>query len=166
MATHFSILAWEIPWREEPRGLQSMGSHRVRHDVATKQQLCSSRCCFLVSSGTWLQKKKMAPRRNSQVVELKSWKRSNYSSPRTLFPPGAGAAVPWSVFASKNSSAAAAATKSLQSCPTLCHPTDSSPPGSSIPGVLQARTLEWVAISFSNAWKWKVKVKSLSHYNS
>ena len=53
-------------------------------------------------------------------------------------------------------------TKSLQSCPTLCHPIDGSPPGSPIPGILQARTLEWVAISFSNAWKWKVKVKSFS----
>ena len=51
----------------------------------------------------------------------------------------------------------------IQSCPTLCDPTDSSPPGSAVPGILQARTLEWVAISFSNAWKWKVKVKSLSH---
>ena len=52
--------------------------------------------------------------------------------------------------------------KSLQSCPTLCDPRDSSPPGSPVPEILQARTLEWVAISFSNAWKWKVKVKSLS----
>ena len=58
--------------------------------------------------------------------------------------------------------AAAAAAKSLQSCPTLCDPIDGNPPGSPIPGILQARTLEWVAISFSNAWKWKVKVKSLS----
>ena len=49
----------------------------------------------------------------------------------------------------------AAAAKSLQSCPTLCDPIDSSPPGSAVPGILQARTLEWVAISFSNAWKWK-----------
>ena len=57
---------------------------------------------------------------------------------------------------------AAAAAKSLQSCPTLCDPIDSSPPGSPVPGILQARTLEWVAISFSNAWKRKVKVKSLS----
>ena len=56
----------------------------------------------------------------------------------------------------------AAAAKSLQPCPTLCDPTDISPPGSPVPGILQARTLEWVAISFSNAWKWKVKVKSLS----
>ena len=58
---------------------------------------------------------------------------------------------------------AAAAAKSLQSCPTLCDPIDSSLPGSAVPGILQARTLEWVAISFSNAWEWKVKVKSLSH---
>ena len=57
---------------------------------------------------------------------------------------------------------AAAAAKSLQSCLTLCDPTDGSPPGSAVPGILLARTLEWVAISFSNSWKWKVKVKSLS----
>ena len=57
---------------------------------------------------------------------------------------------------------AAAAAKSLQSCPTLCNPRHGSPPGSPVPGILQARTLEWVAISFSNAWKWKLKVKSLS----
>ena len=58
--------------------------------------------------------------------------------------------------------AAAAAAKSLQSCQTLCDSTAGNPPGSPVPGILQARTLEWVAISFSNAWKWKVKVKSLS----
>ena len=57
---------------------------------------------------------------------------------------------------------AAAAAKSLQSCPTLCDPKDDSPPGSPVPGILQARTLEGVAISFSNAWKWEVEVKSLS----
>ena len=59
-------------------------------------------------------------------------------------------------------SPATATAKSLQSCPTLCDPTDSSPPGSLVPGILQARTLEWVTIAFSNAWKWKVKVKLLS----
>ena len=58
--------------------------------------------------------------------------------------------------------AATAAAKSLQSCPTLCDLVEGSPPGSPVPGILQARTLEWVAISFSNSWKWKVKVKSLS----
>ena len=57
---------------------------------------------------------------------------------------------------------AAAAAQLLQLCPTLCDPIDSSPPGSAVPGILQARTLEWAAISFSSAGKWKVKVKSLS----
>ena len=66
----------------------------------------------------------------------------------------------WCYFINSN---AAAAAESLQSCPTLCDPIDGSPPGSPVPGTLQARTLEWVAISFSNAEKWKVKVKSLSH---
>ena len=55
-----------------------------------------------------------------------------------------------------------AAANSLQSCLTLCDPIDGSPPGSPVPGILQARTLEWLAVSSSSAWKWKVKVKSLS----
>ena len=65
-------------------------------------------------------------------------------------------------FKGLTAAAAAAAAKSLQSCPTLCDPIDGSPPGSPVPGILQARTLERVAISFSSAWKWKEKVKSLS----
>ena len=68
--------------------------------------------------------------------------------------------VPWAVF--WIAAAAAAAAKSLQLCPTLCDPIDGSPTGSAVPGILQARTLEWGAVAFSNAWKWKVKVKSLS----
>ena len=68
----------------------------------------------------------------------------------------------WRILSSTLLVCAAAAAKSLQSCPTLCNPIDGSPPGSPVPGILQARTLEWVAIAFSNAWKWKVKVKSLS----
>ena len=63
---------------------------------------------------------------------------------------------------SRDKGSTAAAAKSYQSCPTLCDPIDGSPPGSPVPGILQARTLEWVAISFSNAGKGKVKVKSLS----
>ena len=86
MATHSSILAWKIPWTEEPGGLQSMGLQRVSHERAHI-----------------------------------------------------------------HAAAAAAAAKSLQSCPTLCDPIDGSPPGSPVPGILQARVLEWVAISFSNA---------------
>ena len=61
-----------------------------------------------------------------------------------------------------DTTATAAAAASLQSCLTLCNPVDGSPPGSPVPGILQARTLEWAAISFSNVWKWKVKGKSLS----
>ena len=61
-----------------------------------------------------------------------------------------------------DTAASAAAAKSLQSCPTLCNPRDGSPPGSPIPGILQARALEWIAISSSNASKWKVKVKTFS----
>ena len=63
----------------------------------------------------------------------------------------------------KNFPAACLLAKSLQLCPTLCDPIDGSPRGSPIPGILLERTLEWVAICFSNAWKWKVKMKSLSH---
>ena len=67
-----------------------------------------------------------------------------------------------SIFSGPFSFSSPSAAKSLQLCPTLCDPIDGSPPGSPAPGILQARTLEWVAISFSNAGKWKVKVKSLS----
>ena len=66
------------------------------------------------------------------------------------------------LFLSPCTAAAAAAAKLLQSCPTLCNPIDGSPPGSPVPGILQARILEWVAISFSNVCKWKIKVKLLS----
>ena len=81
------VLAWRIPWTEEPGGVESMGLQRVKHDWPTKHST--------------------------------------------------------------------AAAKSPQSCPTLCDPIHGSPPGSAVPGILQARTLEWVAISFSNAWKVK-----------
>ena len=70
--------------------------------------------------------------------------------------------VPKMRYGSVSTWTAAAAAKLLQSCPTLWDPIDSSPPGSAVPGILQARTLKWVAIFFSNAWKWKVRVKSLS----
>ena len=69
----------------------------------------------------------------------------------------------WRILSITLLACAAATAKSLQLCPTLCDPIDGSPPGSPFPGILQAGTLEWVAISFSSAWKWKVKVKVLSH---
>ena len=116
MATHSSIhiLAWRIPWTEEPGGLQFMGSQRVRHYWTSnsffhlgergKEGTFSCICCFLL------------------LLLL-----SHFSRVR------------------------------------LCGPIDGSPPGFPVPRILQARTLEWVAISLSNAWKWEVKVKSLSH---
>ena len=89
------------------------------------------------------------------------WSGLAFPSPGDLPYPGVKLRSP-ALQADSLLSAAAAGAKSLQSCPTLCDPIDSSPPGSPVPGILQARTLEWVVISFSNAWKWKVKVKLLS----
>ena len=86
--------------------------------------------------------------------QVNSWALSHLGSPLFYYMP---------IVALQDRYNAAAAAKSLQSCLTLCNPLGGSPPGSVVPGIPQARTLEWVAISFSNAWKWKVKVKSLSH---
>ena len=83
------------------------------------------------------------------------WRSTTKSHPGER--PGVGRGGLWNGMEARQQTA-----KSLQSCPTLCDPIDGSPPGSPVPGILQARTLEWVAISFSNAWRWKVKVKSLS----
>ena len=89
------------------------------------------------------------------------WSGLPFPSPGDLPDPGIEPeSPPWQVDSLPLSHTAAA--KSLQSCPTLCNPIDGSPPGSPVPGILQARTLERVAISFSNAWQWKVTVKSLS----
>ena len=110
LAADFSILAWRIPWMEEPGGLQSIGSQTVEY----------------------------------------YWAHTHYSTENIL--------VKDTLFFSSLACSlyAAAVAKSLQSGSTLCDPINGSPPGSAIPGILQARTLEWVAISFSNAWKWKV----------
>ena len=92
------------------------------------------------------------------------WSGLPFPSPRYLPDPGIEPRSPALQADSLSSSAAAAAAKSLQMCLTLCDPIDGSPPGFPVPGILQARTLELVAISFSSAWKWKVKVKLLSHH--
>ena len=84
---------------------------------------------------------------------------ANKTTMRYHFTPVRMAAIQKSAAAA---AAAAAAAKSLQSCLTLCSPIDRSPPDSAVPGILQAKTVEWVVISFSNAWKWKLKVKLLS----
>ena len=91
------------------------------------------------------------------IIEMVSSNLLAQISSRSLMLSSHSDAVPWSI----HSSFSAAAAKSLQLCPTLCNPIDGCPPGSPVPGILQARTLEWVAISFSNAWKWKLKVKLL-----
>ena len=154
MATHSSVLAWRIPGTEEPGGLPPMELHRVGHDwgdlAAAKWKSVSHVWLFAAPWTTW-----NSPGQNSGVVGLSliqgifPTQRSNMlllhwqADPLSLPP-------------------AAAAAKSLQSCPTLCDSIRGRPPSSPVPGILQARILEWVAISFSHAWKWKVKVKSLS----
>ena len=87
---------------------------------------------------------------------------NSYSSLKTLLGWPLVAYCGYYSFAQLFQHAAAAAAKSFQSCPIVCDPIDGSPPASPVPGILQARTLEWIAVSFSNAWKWKVKGKSLS----
>ena len=146
MATHSSVLAWRIPGTGEPGGLPSMGLHRVRHDCSDLAA-CSWRRPYRWHhpyGRKWRGTKE--PLDESERGERKADLKLNIQKLRS-----------WHLVP-----AAAAVAKSLQSCPTLCNPIDGSPPGSPIPGILQARTLEWVAISFSSAWKWKVKVKLLS----
>ena len=133
MAPHFSILAWEIPQTEEPGGLQPTGSQRTGHDLATS--LVAQLVKNLLRHGF------------SPWVGKIPWRKERL--PTSVFWPGEfpGLYSPWG---GKELETIAAAAALLQSCPTLCDPIDSSPPGSSVPGILQARTLEWVAIFFSN----------------
>ena len=105
MTTYSSILAWRIPWKEEPGGLQYIGHKELGTTKVTKQAHTCAQVKFFTGSSI----------KYNQIAY------------------------------------AAATAKSLQSCPTLCNPIDGSLPGSPIPGILQARTLEWAAISFSNA---------------
>ena len=150
MAPHSSSLAWEIPRTEEPGRLQSMGSLRVRHDwetslslsyvlyIATMLNITSPWLTYFIAGDICLLILNQRIFNDILLYNICFLKSISASKLMLCY------------------------AKSLQSCPTLCDPIDSSQPGSPIPGILQARTLEWVAISFSNAWKWKVKVKSLS----
>jgi len=117
--------------------------------------------CMKMKSESEKKKRKVKVKSFSHVWLLATPWTAAYQAPRSM---GFSRQEYWSgvPLPSPSQCSAATAAKSLQSCPTLCDPIDGSPPGSPIPGILQARTLEWVAISFSNAWKWKVKVKSLS----
>ena len=132
MAIHPSLLAWDIRWTEEPGGLQFTGVSKE----SDMTELMHTHIFSLTNAHSYYQWR--------DAYELEKESHSNAQCPALqilmLY----------------------AAAKSLQSCLTLCNPIDGSPPGSPIPGILQAKTLEWVAISFSNAWEWKVKVKSLS----
>ena len=156
MATHSSIRAWKIPWTEEPGKLQPMESQRVRHAHCLRKQLESESETHSVMSDS-LQLHGLYSPWNfpSQNIGVGS-----HSLLQGIFPtqgsnPGLSQHR-WILYSLRHQGslimkAVAAAAKSLQLCPTLWDPIDSSPPGSSIPGILQARTLEWVAISFSNA---------------
>ena len=146
LAIHSSILAWRILWTEESGELQSIGSQsdmteRLTHSLSMwSKQRCSASAykwdfALLLLSGT------VRPHVKKPGVTYR--KMGGHMKQKQVIP-----------------AAAAAAAKSLQSCPTLCDPRDGGPPGSPVPGILQARTLEWVAISFFNAWKWKVKSES------
>ena len=137
MATHFSILAWRIPWTEEPGELQSIGSQRVGHDW-------SDLACSHETQGlrAWLERCQLRGLRKGMVSwEDKGWilgRRNNWSESNVLV--GVNQ-VKKEVLVS-------------QLCPILCDPMDYSLPGSSVHGILQARLLEWVAISFSRRSSW------------
>ena len=134
VATHSSIHAWRSLWAEESGRLQSTGSQGVRHDLVTEHA-----CTPHTVLGTQQDSKR-----------LRSLRRSGQYPCATSLEGQQLAEAPWVGVVCLPLRDAAAAAKSLQLCPTPCNPIDGSPPGSPIPGILQARTLEWVAISFSN----------------
>ena len=141
--------------------------------VLTKRSVCAVQCLVTQSCLTLCGPKNCrapgssvhgnSPGKNTGVVAMPSSRVSSQPRDQTQVSHIAGGFFTLWATREAHAAAAAAAAASLQSRPTLCDPIDGSPPGSAIPGILQARTLEWVAISFSSAWKWKVKVKSLSH---
>ena len=180
MATHSSVLAWRIPGMGDPGGLPSVGSHRVRHDWSDLAAAEAASLYYIWSydllvhgfikefSNTLLSIKLV-------VVMLVAQSCLTLCDPMDCSPPGSSVhgilqakILEWVACPPPDGlsnpgikyhkhTAAAAAAKSFQSCPTLCDPIDGSPPGFPVPGTLQARTLEWVAISFSNTWKWQGK---------
>ena len=127
LATHSSILAWRIPWTEEPGGLWSTGSQRVRHDLATEHACTHQGPYQEAASREALRDCDKEVREELGHIRVFIEKKKNVTKVLLLL-------------------------LSRFSCVRLCAtPIDGSPPGSPIPGILQARTLEWVAISFSNA---------------
>ena len=153
MAPHSSTLAWKIPWTAEPGRLQSMGSRRVGHDCSTSLSLFT----FMHWRRKWQPTPVFLPGESQgrgSLVGCRPWGRTELDT--TEHAQNVKSAIGFGIrqtyiLIPHLPKGASAAAKSLQSCPTLCNPIDSSPSGSTIPGILQARTLEWVAISFSNA---------------
>ena len=155
---------WSHRLQSKPPGLVPAGD-RAEQDgcvLCSATQACPTLCDPTDGSLPDIPVRGVLQARILQVVATPSSRGS--SRPRDqvrVFRTEAEGFILWAIREAQDAVAAAAA-KSLQSCPTLCDPIDGSPPGSPVPEILQARTLEWVAISFSNAWKWKVKEKSLS----
>ena len=176
MAMLSSILAWGIPWTKESGRLQSMRSQGVGQDWATNTLTLLSRAewaskCHSIKESTCQWGKLGFDPWFWKVSCRRKWQPTPVFLPRKSHEQRSLAGYsPWGCkeldmtehIHTQELTAAAAAAKLLQSCPTLCNSIDGSPTGSPVPGILQARTLEWAAISFSNAWKWEVKVKLLS----
>ena len=135
MATHSSILAGRNAWTEESGRLQSMGAQRVGHDLVTEHTEQSRQCGTAIKTGIWIK----------EMVEGQL----DTHMPKNTFRPLPHTIHRYQLKVNLDLNAAAAAAKSLQSCPTLCNPIDDSPPGSSVHVILQARVLEWGAIAFS-----------------
>ena len=152
MTIHSSILAWRIPWTEDPGGLQSTGLQKIGHDWSDLACMNTHMYILAIVDSSVM----------NIGVHVSFWIMvfSRYTLRNMIA--GSYSTSIFSFLRSIHTVLYNGCAKSLQLCLTLCNPIDGSPPGSPVPGILQARTLEWVAISFSNAWKWKVKVKSLS----
>ena len=185
MATHSSVLAWRIPGTGEPSGLLSMGSHRVGHNWSDLAAAAAAAACylrmrpvnstslpllFLAKSGCncWRIEIRAPFERYSFKIMLSHHinriqtyylltdyndciKLETFNLIQTVATNYGNVNIMTDTI-----------TETIVHCLPSCSPTGCSLPGFSVHGILQARTLEWVAISFSNAWKWKVKVKSLS----
>ena len=170
MATRSSVLAWRIPVTGEPGGLLSLGSYRVRHDwsdLAMEWLLCPWNFQTRILEWVAISSSGDLPDPGIESASLAlagGYHCDTWDSPVVTYT----TIKYWISYCFKPLSFGAIyygqqykTAKSLQLCPTLCDPIDGSPPGSSVPGILQARTLERVAISFSNAWKWKYKTNTL-----
>ena len=154
MPIHFSILAWRIPQTEEPDGLKPIGSLRVGHDWAhTCSHLYRHKSHLILEDGVIF---------NQRVFEwINEWMTWLFSGEKLNYE-RAFRVTPMKNFV--QSLVKVKESEVAQLCPTLCDPMDCSPPGSSIHGILQARVLEWVAISFSRwssrprDWTWVSRI--------